>query len=72
MLPCSLINISSNRKGEAEFKSDNISTISILKDVISKVASRNDKKKRNLDITWGKFKFFQSRKFPSFILNKDH
>ncbi|EEB11524.1 conserved hypothetical protein [Pediculus humanus corporis] len=39
-------------KGEAEFKSDNISTISILKDVISKVASRNDKKKRNLDITW--------------------
>ncbi|KAK6626098.1 hypothetical protein RUM43_006402 [Polyplax serrata] len=39
-------------KGEAEFKSDNISTISILKDVVSKEASRNDKKRRNLDISW--------------------
>lgn len=43
------------RKGEAEFKSDNISTISILKDVVSKEASRNDKKRRNLDISWGTY-----------------
>ncbi len=39
-------------KGEANFKSDNISTISILKDVLSKEAT---KRKINLNISYGKF-----------------
>ena len=39
------------RKGEATFRSDNISTISILKDVLTKEAT---KKKIRLDITFGK------------------
>ena len=38
------------RKGEAIFKSDNISTISILKDVLSKEAT---KRKINLNISYG-------------------
>ena len=37
-----------SRKGEATFRSDNISTISILKDVLSKEAT---KRKMNLNIT---------------------
>ncbi|KAK8780001.1 hypothetical protein V5799_018658 [Amblyomma americanum] len=40
------------RRGEAIFKSDNISTISILKDVLSKQATR---KKISLDISCGEF-----------------
>lgn len=39
-------------KGEANFKSDNISTISILKDVLSKEAT---KRKINLNTSYGKF-----------------
>ena len=39
-----------NRKGEATFRSDNISTISILKDVLSKEATT---KKISLKITYG-------------------
>jgi len=39
------------RKGEGCFKSDNISTISILKDVLSKEAT---KRKINLKISYGK------------------
>ena len=39
------------RKGEAIFKSDNISTISILKDFLTKEAT---KKKISLDISCGK------------------
>lgn len=39
------------RKGEGCFKSDNISTISILKDVLSKEAT---KRKINLNISYGK------------------
>ena len=38
------------RKGEAIFRSDNISTISIMKDVLTKEAT---KKKIRLDITYG-------------------
>lgn len=38
-------------KGEGHFKSDNISTISILKDVLSKEAT---KRKNNLDISYGR------------------
>jgi Bardet-Biedl syndrome 7 protein len=41
-----------SRKGEAEFKSDNISTISILKDILTKEAT---KKKIKLDIFCGKY-----------------
>lgn len=41
------------RKGEGVFKSDNISTISILKDVLSKEAT---KRKINLNISYGKKK----------------
>jgi hypothetical protein len=41
-----------SRKGEAEFKSDNISTISILKDVLTKEAT---KKKIKLDLLCGKY-----------------
>lgn len=37
-------------KGDANFKSDNISTISILKDVLSKEAT---KRKINLNISYG-------------------
>ena len=40
------------KKGEAVFRSDNISTISILKDVLTKEAT---KKKIRLDISYGKF-----------------
>jgi hypothetical protein len=40
------------RKGEAIFRSDNISTISILKDVLTKEAT---KKKIRLDISYGKY-----------------
>ena len=43
------------RKGEAIFRSDNISTISILKDVLTKEAT---KKKVRLDITYGKIMMF--------------
>lgn len=39
-----------SRKGEAIFKSDNISTISILKDVLTKEAT---KRKINLNISYG-------------------
>ena len=39
------------RKGEALFRSDNISTISILKDVLTKEAT---KRKINLNISYGK------------------
>lgn len=39
-------------KGEGHFKSDNISTISILSDVLSKEAT---KKKINLNISYGKY-----------------
>lgn len=38
-------------KDDANFKSDNISTISILKDVLSKEAT---KRKINLNISYGK------------------
>lgn len=38
------------RKGEAIFRSDNISTISILKDVLTKEAT---KRKINLNISYG-------------------
>jgi len=41
---------STYRKGEGVFKSDNISTISILKDVLSKEAT---KRKINLNISYG-------------------
>lgn len=41
-------------KGEGHFKSDNISTISILSDVLSKEAT---KKKINLNISYGKYTF---------------
>lgn len=41
------------KKGEAIFRSDNISTISILKDVLTKEAT---KKKISLNITYGKHK----------------
>lgn len=47
-------------KGEAEFKSDNVSTISILKDCISKEAT---KKKIQLDIDCGKFKLIKQDKY---------
>lgn len=40
------------KKGEAIFRSDNISTISILKDVLTKEAT---KKKISLNITYGRF-----------------
>lgn len=40
------------KKGEAIFRSDNISTISILKDVLTKEAT---KKKISLNITYGTF-----------------
>ena len=43
------------RKGEAIFKSDNISTISILKDFLTKEAT---KKKISLDISCGKKEFY--------------
>ena len=39
------------RKGEATFRSDNISTISILKDVLTKEAT---KRKISLNISFGK------------------
>lgn len=39
-------------KGEAEFKSDNISTISILKDILTKEAT---KKKIKLEITTSEY-----------------
>jgi len=48
---CFLILMDSS-KGEANFKSDNISTISILKDVLSKEAT---KRKINLNISYGEF-----------------
>lgn len=41
-------------KGEGHFRSDNISTISILSDVLSKEAT---KKKINLNISYGKCTF---------------
>jgi hypothetical protein len=43
------------KKGEAIFRSDNISTISILKDVLTKEAT---KKKISLNITYGKYRNF--------------
>ena len=39
-------------KGEGHFRSDNISTISILSDVLSKEAT---KRKINLNISYGRF-----------------
>lgn len=48
-------------KGEGHFRSDNISTISILSDVLSKEAT---KRKINLNISYGKFSVF----FLSFFL----
>lgn len=42
-------------KGEGHFKSDNISTISILSDVLSKEAT---KRKINLNISYGRLSFF--------------
>ena len=47
----SVYNYFDYRKGEAIFKSDNISTISILKDFLTKEAT---KKKISLDISCGK------------------
>lgn len=44
-------------KGEGNFKSDNISTISILKDVLSKEAT---KRKINLNISYGEFPFIKT------------
>ena len=44
-------NIVSSRQREAEFKSDNLSTISVIKEVISKEAT---KKKISIKITHGK------------------
>lgn len=41
-------------KGEGHFRSDNISTISILSDVLSKEAT---KKKINLNISYGEYNF---------------
>lgn len=41
-------------KGEGHFRSDNISTISILSDVLSKEAT---KKKINLNISYGEYTF---------------
>ena len=49
------------RKGEAIFRSDNISTISILKDVLTKEAT---KKKVRLDITYGKSSSYFNNFFP--------
>lgn len=43
-------------KGEGNFKSDNISTISILRDVLSKEAT---KRKINLNISYGEFTLIQ-------------
>ena len=43
--------IISSRQHEAEFKSDNLSTISVIKEVISKEAT---KKKISIKITHGK------------------
>ena len=43
--------INAYRRGEAIFRSDNISTVSILKDVLTKEAT---KKQMRLDITYGK------------------
>lgn len=51
------------RKGEGYFKSDNISTISILKDVLSKEAT---KRKINLKISYGKNFFSILLSFSSF------
>lgn len=45
-------------KGEGNFKSDNISTISILKDVLSKEAT---KRKINLNISYGELKELSHR-----------
>lgn len=42
-------------KGEGHFKSDNISTISILNDVLSKEAT---KRKINLNISYGEYYLF--------------
>lgn len=49
-------------KGEGNFKSDNISTISILKDVLSKEAT---KRKINLNISYGEFTLVQFASRPS-------
>jgi len=49
-LATSLLWSSIHSKGQARFRSDNISTISILKDVLTKEAT---KKKVRLDITYG-------------------
>lgn len=54
------------RKGEGYFKSDNISTISILKDVLSKEAT---KRKINLNISYGKNSFSIFLSFSSFAIN---
>ncbi len=42
------------RRGKAEFKSDNITTIGILKDILSKEAT---KKKIKLEISTSKFRY---------------
>lgn len=53
------------RKGEGCFKSDNISTISILKDVLSKEAT---KRKINLNISYGKTFFSILLSLTSFYI----
>ena len=51
-------------KGEGHFKSDNISTISIMKDVLSKEAT---KRKINLNISYG-----ESTLIGSLLINVFH
>jgi len=51
-----------HRKGEATFRSDNISTISILKDVLTKEAT---KKKIRLEISYGQLTVMVTTHFPS-------
>ena len=52
------------RKGEGIFRSDNISTISILKDVLSKEATN---KKIRLDISYGELVICGERVSPRFL-----
>lgn len=60
---CLLSEICNFSKGEGHFRSDNISTISILSDVLSKEAT---KKKINLNISYGKCLKIQ---FLSLLIN---
>lgn len=53
------------RKGEAVFKSDNVSTISVIKDFLSTEAV---KKKIQLDMTCGKIMFCIFNYFPLITL----